>query len=154
MNVDRRALQASVALATPAVVANAALSALVRFDGYDLIASLDGPVQTAVVYGPLVAILAALVVAPPAAFAVTFPEDRDADATAAGFAVGAVVLGFGVVGSWWAGGIDPPWGPHLRLAVWLALLYGGTASLGVLAADAVGPLFRAPEGEDGQHPRW
>jgi hypothetical protein len=154
MYVDRTAARLGVAVAAVPVAANAVFSAVVTFRTDLLADPVSGWVADLVLWSPPLLILAAIAFAPFVACYLTFPEERAAGPVVGGFAAGAVVLAGGVVGCWWAASVRPVWGSYPQLATWLALLFVGTAALGAVGGDTVGPLFRAPEGADGDHPRW
>jgi hypothetical protein len=158
MRLDRTTTRFGVAIAAVPVVSNLLTELLLELLTSGLFDSAQATRLLHTVFDPVAFVnvlltLGVLVVAPAVAFYLAFPEHREAGAVVAGFAVGAVVYGAGVATVGWAGGMRPPV-EYPRFATWLVLLFGGVAALGALAGDTVGPLFRAPEGADGEHPRW
>lgn len=160
MNVDRRALRSGVAVGGFGVLVQAVTQTALLVVAPPGLAEAEavpyfGTWFSAIAWSGLVLGYGMVLVAPVVAFAVAFGEERDAGPVAAGLGVGALVFGLGVAGvAWTVSNPAPPVVEYLRMGLRLSLVFAATGTLGALGGDVVGPLFRSPEGEDGQHPRW
>lgn len=158
MNVDRRALRLDVTVRGFGVLVQAVThptlivvhppglaEAVPYFGSWFSVVARSGTLRT---YGMVL-------VAPVVGFVVAFAEERDAAPVVAGLGVGALVFGLGVVGvARTVSTPAPPIGEYLRMGLQLSLEFVATGALGALGGDVVGPLFRSPDCEDRQLPRW